>query len=184
MPNSDFSCVRNTCFSGSCHCAAVLLAQSTQKVHRPRSQSSLHFEIGNIYQIRSEKWVMWHICNELFSQGVRTQRVLSHVWMSHVTHVDESCHTYEWVMSHMWMSHVTHVNESCHICEWVMSHVWMSYVTHTNDELNINEGFMCNIWKSHVPHYTWVMGHIWMSYVMGHIWMSYVPHNEWVLWHI
>jgi len=24
----------------------------------------------------------------------------------------ESCHTYEWVMSYMWMSHVTHMNES------------------------------------------------------------------------
>ena len=23
-------------------------------------------------------------------------------------------HTYEWVMSHIWMSHVTHMNESCH----------------------------------------------------------------------
>ena len=27
--------------------------------------------------------------------------------MSHVTHMNESCHTYEW-------SHVTHMNESCH----------------------------------------------------------------------
>jgi len=34
--------------------------------------------------------------------------------MSHVTHMNESCHTYEWVMSHIWMSHVTHMNESCH----------------------------------------------------------------------
>jgi len=30
---------------------------------------------------------------------------------------------YEWVMSHIWMSHVTHMNESCHTCEWVMSHM-------------------------------------------------------------
>jgi len=28
--------------------------------------------------------------------------------MRHITHVDESCHTHEWVMTHMWMSHVTH----------------------------------------------------------------------------
>jgi len=35
--------------------------------------------------------------------------------MSHVTHTNESCHTYEWVMSHIWMSHVTRMmNESCH----------------------------------------------------------------------
>jgi len=47
---------------------------------------------------------------------------MSHLWLSHVTLVNESCHTYEWVMSHLWMSHVTLVNESCHTYEWVMSH--------------------------------------------------------------
>ena len=57
--------------------------------------------------------------------------VMSHMWMSHVTHVNESCHTCEWVMSHIWMSHVTRMNESCHTCEWVMSHMWMSYNTYT-----------------------------------------------------
>jgi len=49
--------------------------------------------------------------------------------MSHVTHMNESCHTYElvmprtheWVMIHMWMSHVTYMNESCHTYEWVVS---------------------------------------------------------------
>jgi len=30
-------------------------------------------------------------------------------------------HTDEWVMSHRWMSHVTHMNESCHTHERVMS---------------------------------------------------------------
>jgi len=44
----------------------------------------------------------------------------------------ESCHTYEWVMSHTWISQVTHMNESCHPHEWVMSHTWMSHVTHRN----------------------------------------------------
>ena len=28
--------------------------------------------------------------------------------MSHVTHMNESCHTYEWVMSHKWLSHAYH----------------------------------------------------------------------------
>jgi len=58
--------------------------------------------------------------------------------MSHVTFVNESRHVCEWVMSHMWMSHVTHMtescrtyaNESCHTCEWVMSNMWISHVTH------------------------------------------------------
>ena len=36
-------------------------------------------------------------------------------------HLSES-----WVMSHIWMSHVSHMNESCLTYEWVMSHIWMS----------------------------------------------------------
>jgi len=38
------------------------------------------------------------------------------MWMSHGTHVDESCCTYEWVMIHIWSSHVTHMNVLCHTC--------------------------------------------------------------------
>ena len=47
-------------------------------------------------------------------------------------------HIQTWVvvMSHIWMSHVTFMNESCHTCEWVMSHInvllgsWMCYSDH------------------------------------------------------
>jgi len=31
--------------------------------------------------------------------------------------MSESCHTYEWVMSHIWVSHVTHASESCRTYE-------------------------------------------------------------------
>ena len=57
-------------------------------------------------------------------------RVMSH--MSHVTHMNESCHTYEWVTSRIWMGHVTSMSGSCHTYEWVMSHIWMGHVTHMN----------------------------------------------------
>jgi hypothetical protein len=72
--------------------------------------------------------------------------VMSHIWMSHVTLVKESCHICEWVMSHTRRrkkgdciccskfskhSYVTHMNESCHTCERVVSHMWMSHVPHT-----------------------------------------------------
>jgi len=53
--------------------------------------------------------------------------------MSHVTHMNESCHTCQWVIPHIWMSHVTHVNESCHTYEWVMWHIWTSHVTRMNE---------------------------------------------------
>jgi len=45
----------------------------------------------------------------------------SHIWMSRVTHINESCH-----VSHIWMSHVTRMDASCH-----MSHIWMRHATHT-----------------------------------------------------
>jgi len=70
-----------------------------------------------------------------------------HIWMSHVTLMNESCHTYEWVLSHM--------NESCHTYEWVLSHM--------------NES--CHTWMSHVTYmngcvtYEWVVSHVWMSHV-------------------
>jgi len=49
--------------------------------------------------------------------------------MSHNTHMNESCHTYEWVMSHIWMSHDTHMNESRHIYECVTASIRMSQLT-------------------------------------------------------
>jgi len=69
--------------------------------------------------------------------------VMSHVWMCHFIHmnescytvasdivgrVDESCHTHGWVMSHMFI-----MDESFHIYAWVMSHISMSHVTHMNE---------------------------------------------------
>jgi len=52
-----------------------------------------------------------------------------HIGMSHVTHMNESCHTYEWVMSHIRITNeysVTHRNEFCCICVWVLSHMGIS----------------------------------------------------------
>ena len=73
------------------------------------------------------------------------------MWMSHVAHVNESWHTYEWVTSHIWMSHDTHMNESWHTfnewyhtCDWVTSHMHASRHTH--------EYVTWNTWMSHVTH--------------------------------
>jgi len=60
------------------------------------------------------------------------------IWKSPATRMDESCHTYEWVMWHIriesrnangWV--VSHVNESCDTYERVPPRIWMSCVTHT-----------------------------------------------------
>ena len=64
---------------------------------------------------------------------------MSHIWVSHVSHTNESCHTYEWVMSHIRMSHVTHMHESCHTYAWVMSHIWMGHVAYMYESCHIYE---------------------------------------------
>ena len=67
------------------------------------------------------------------NDGVCHTTVISHVWTSHVTRTNESCHTYEWVMSHEWMSHVTRINESCHTYISVLTNIWMSPLRHMNE---------------------------------------------------
>jgi len=52
-------------------------------------------------------------------------------WLSRVTHIGRHARRQGnayggesgWVMSHIWMSHVTHMIKSCHTHEWVSSHV-------------------------------------------------------------
>jgi len=139
---------------------------------------------------------------------------------------NESCHTYEWVMSRIWKSYGTHMNESCHTCacmfdfetredghicagmshvhrKCVMSHIWMSHVTDMNELCHIYEWVMSEIWMSHVTdmneschRYEWVMSHIWIDFEIredGHIraGMSHVTRMneschtyEWVMSHI
>jgi len=75
------------------------------------------------------------------------ERVTSHVRMRHVTHMKKSCRTNKRVKSHIWLSHITNVNESRHKHEWVTSHTWMSHVTYRNESCHVNES---HIWTSHV----------------------------------
>jgi len=75
--------------------------------------------------------------------------------MSHVTCINEPCHTYEWVMSHIWMSHVTHMTTSCDTYEWVMSHIWMRHVAHMNESCHTYGWAMSHIWMSHVTQCKW-----------------------------
>ena len=117
--------------------------------------------------------------------------VMSHIWTSHVTqiwmrhecldvwqrsrvtHMNESCHTCEWVTSHMWMSHLTHmnashiatsqvnvthinesvtlINESSHTYQLVMSHIWMSHVTYLNESCHTNQWVMSHVSDFWIP---------------------------------
>ena len=61
------------------------------------------------------------------------QWVTAHMWLSHVSHMNDSCVTiqrFEGVTSHIWMRHVSHMNEPWY--EWVMSHIWRSHFSQRN----------------------------------------------------
>ena len=62
----------------------------------------------------------------------------------------EACHRYEGVMSRIWMSHVTHMNEACHtyVCENVYIHVYIN----TNMLRSGSRGF---VWMSHSYNESW-----------------------------
>ena len=95
--------------------------------------------------------------------------VMSHIWMSHVTHTNESYHIDERKHFIDYLSCVTHINESCHTYEWVMSHIWMSHVTHMNESCHTHEWVISHRWKeafhrltpAHEPALTWQSALVW-----------------------
>ena len=83
--------------------------------------------------------------------------VMAHIWMSHVTHMNETCHTYECVVPHIWMRHVTRMNETCHTYERHI-HIWMSHATRMNESYHTyathkwGTSHVWQIWRSHGTH--------------------------------
>jgi len=89
--------------------------------------------------------------------------------MSHVTHINEWCHIYEWVTSHLCMSHVTHTNESCHTYECFTSHIRMRIALASLVCLHMHES--CHTYMSHT-----YMSHTYMSHTyMSHIHVTHIP---------
>jgi len=84
---------------------------------------------------------------------------LVEVYEQVMTKINDLCPTYEWVMSHIRISHVTHVNESCHLqpslcftCRWLLGwHIWMVFVPYMNESRPTND---------------WVRSHVRMGWVM------------------
>jgi len=61
---------------------------------------------------------------------------VTHINEFHDSHVDRPCHTYRWVTLNLWMSHVTHMKESCHTQHTnptCIRCVWLSHVSHTHE---------------------------------------------------
>jgi len=74
-------------------------------------------------------WVSVHMCVYLYWWWS--------LCMSHVSHMNESCHTYEWVMSHIWMSHVSHS----------IPHIWMRHASHMNESRHTHT-WMSRVYRS------------------------------------
>jgi len=110
----------------------------------------------------------------------RNTRVMSHNWMSHVTHVFHcSVNGQEWVTSEsrMWMRNVAYKNEPCRTSESVMPHrpsTTASMCTAWNMRSCQTHSLMLNTWMSYQTH-EWVIKHMNES----NTWMSYQTH-EWV----
>jgi len=81
------------------------------------------------------------------------QWVVSHVLMSHVSHIKESCLTYQWVMSRITRSHVSHINEACLTYLWVMSLITRSHVSHITESCLTYQRVMSHILCTHKPMY-------------------------------
>jgi len=89
---------------------------------------------------------------------------MPHIWMRHGTHMNESCHTYEWDMAHIWTSHVTHMNETWHTYEWVLPHIWMRHGTHMIESYHTYERD-CHSFICVTRHPDCIVSHMWMSLV-------------------
>ena len=114
-------------------------------------------------------------------------RMMSRVWMSHVTRVHLICHKYECVVSREFVSHVTVMNELKRgTCLHRVCSRWRSRGTHMNESWHTYEWVMTHVWTSHGPleneswhTYKWVMAHVWMSHStrMNESWLTW----EWVM---
>jgi len=73
--------------------------------------------------------------------------------------------------------HVTHMNTSCHTYEYVMSHIWIRHVTHMNTSRSLNSrfAFICVTWQRDAL-LTCTGGDPYVIYLcdMTHIWDSSV----------
>jgi len=82
--------------------------------------------MSRIWKVMSRIWLS-HVTHMTESCHTY-EWVMSHIWMNHIPtlqspsktarHMNESCHASE--ESRIWMSHVTHMTESCHTYIWVI----------------------------------------------------------------
>jgi len=127
----------SVCCSACCVAVLVAVCVSVRWLYVPSTQSFVQVCMGVAVCVEIEscgiyEWVMWylwmsHVAHMRTWNPPRASRMLIYT-MGHVTHINESCHAYDWIMSDVrnyhewvmpdiWMSHVTHMNKSCLTCE-------------------------------------------------------------------
>jgi len=147
---SCLSYVQMTPMSGSCHTYERGMSHvwMTHVTHIPMNESCrMHERVKSYVWKGDAKCRQWFACYATTNHSIRApmrhvtfESVMSQIWRSHVTRMNESCqmyqsskvtcikescHTYEWVMS----SNVTCMKESCHTYERVMSNASVTYTT-------------------------------------------------------
>jgi len=136
------------------HCATLVhMGQCAMRQCATMSGTSSHTydtDMLHMYMSHVMTWLVY-MCNVRISHCTykwSTRHVwFSHRWVAHcfshirfryLTHINESCHTYESVVPHInkvrdmcgWG--ISRDYEACHTCEWVVSHVWMSHIARMN----------------------------------------------------
>jgi len=105
-------------------CCSVLqfVAVCYSVLQRVRISSMSSTSLSLCLAISTRWWVVVHGSCHAYEKG------MSHIWMRHVAHVNESCRSHKRFMSlclemteSVWMTHVAHMNASSRSCEWVMS---------------------------------------------------------------
>jgi len=145
------------------------------------------FECGRVTRMNKScpachtyEWVMSHIWLSHVTY-IRMNAGVSHVWTRLVPRMNESCRRWKDQECTLRMSQVTHMDESCHTYERVVLHVWMSHVTkyervisharrsrahssisqsHFSEKLRVLFQWVYFTWE-------WVISHVWTSHVEG-----------------
>jgi len=126
------------------------------------------------------EWVM-----SLFRISHCTHR-MSHVWMSHVPHVNKLWHTkecvtnegvtHEWVMSDVWMSCGTQMNVCFSAFHYTLLRISQEQ-SHMKESCHTCEWVTSHMWMSHVTHIN-QSGAVTYERVMSHIWINHISRRN------
>jgi len=105
-----------------CIYAHICMSHGTHMYESCHAYGHVSFWTRSCFALTLRARVCWYAYTYTYAW------VTAHIWMSHITPMNDSYHTYEWVISLIWMSYITHMNESYHTYEWVTSHIWMSHI--------------------------------------------------------